>query len=62
MRPAVGRPTWLLRDDTQGGFYEGGTRLEQTNAAIASRVAEISMEFAAKEAATKANGSRTASR
>jgi hypothetical protein len=27
--------------------------LEQTNAAIASRAAEISMEFAAKEAATK---------
>jgi hypothetical protein len=56
VRSAAGRPTRLLRDGTRGGFYEGGTRLEQTNAAIASRVAEISVEFAANEAAAKANG------
>jgi hypothetical protein len=47
MRPAAGRPPGLLRDAVRT------ITCELTNAAIASRAAEISVEFAAKEEAAK---------
>jgi hypothetical protein len=55
VRPTAGRPTQLLQDGAQGDFNEAvcAITLEQTNAAIASHAAKISVELIAKEVAAK---------